>query len=74
MTKIRKHRTNILFPKTSFISGVGSSFNVFGNYYKFNTSKTSQESDFKAIESDWGVVGQDIQKAIKELKKQLSLK
>ncbi|PLB20000.1 MAG: hypothetical protein TRG1_1264 [Flavobacteriaceae bacterium FS1-H7996/R] len=53
---------------------MGSAFNVFGNYYKFNTSKTSLEADFKAIQSDWGVVGQDIEKAIKNVKKELSLK
>jgi hypothetical protein len=74
MTKILKYKTDFLFPKTSFVVGIGSIFNVFGNYYKFNTSKTSVEADFKAIESDWGVVGQDIEKAIKNVKKELSLK
>lgn len=74
MTKIRKYRTDFLFPKSSFFVGMGSAFNVFGNYYKFNTSKTPLEADFKAIESDWGVVGQDIEKAIKSVKKELSLK
>lgn len=74
MTKILKYRTNFLFPKTSFFVGMGSAFNLFGNYYKFNSSKTSLEADYKAIESDWGIVGQDIEKAIKNVKKELSLK
>ncbi len=65
----RKYKTDFLFPKSSFLIGVGSVFNLFGNYYTFKTSKTSSEADYKALQSDWGVVGQDIEKSMTELKK-----
>jgi hypothetical protein len=74
MIKTSKYKTDFLFPKSSFFIGIGSAFNIFGNYYKFNTSKTPLEADFKAIQSDWGVVGQDIEKSIKIIKKEITLK
>lgn len=73
MKKIyRKYRTDFLFPNSSFITGMGSVFDLTGNYYSFNTSKTPEQADFKAIESDWGVVGDDIKKSVDEMKKQLA--
>ena len=51
---------------------MGSVFDLTGNYYSFNTSKTPEQADFKAIESDWGVVGDDIKKSVDEMKKQLA--
>ena len=63
MTKFRRYRSNRLFHRASFIDGVGSIINVFGNYYDFNYSKTGEETDRKAIENDWGVVGDDIRNA-----------
>ena len=73
MTKIKRFRTDFLFPKSSLLIGFGSIFNISGKYYKFNGSKTSMEADYKAIQSDWGIVGQDINEAIKELKKELNI-
>jgi hypothetical protein len=58
------YKSDLLFPRTNFITGMGSIFNIAGNYYGFNRSATSNEADKKAIESDWGVVGKDIEKAI----------
>lgn len=67
MNKIkRNYRTDYLFPKEDFITGFGSIFNIVGNYYTYNYSKNP---DNKAIESDWGVVGQDIEIAIAQEKR-----
>ena len=74
MISKRKHKTDFLFPKSSFLIGFGSVFNLFGNYYTFKTFKSSEEADYKALESDWGVIGQDIDASIKQLKKELKLK
>lgn len=71
---IRRYRTDFLFPKSSFITGMGSVFDLTGNYYTFNSSKTTTIADLKAIESDWGMVGQDINEAIEEVKKEFSIK
>lgn len=71
MSKIKRYRTDFLFPKSSFITGMGSIFDLTGNYYTFNTSKTASEADFTAIRSDWGMVGQDIEKSVNEVKKDL---
>lgn len=67
MPKIKRYRTDFLFPKSSFITGMGSVFDLTGNYYSFNTSKTTSIADFKAIQSDWGVVGQDIESSVEEV-------
>jgi hypothetical protein len=54
-------RTDSLFPKRSFWSGLSSVFSVFGNPNKFNTSKSGSEADYKALKSDWEMIGKDIQ-------------
>ena len=62
MTKIKRYRTNILFPRPSFLNGVGSIFNIAGNYFEFDYSNSAEEANRKAIENDWGVIGNDIRK------------
>jgi len=71
MTKIKKYRTNILFPRSSAIIGIGTIINIYGNYFHFNYSKSGEEADKKAIENDWGVIGNDIRKSIAKAKKEL---
>jgi hypothetical protein len=56
----RQYQTSFLFPKLSFLSGMGSVFNLAGNYYNFNYSDTPAEADSKALENDWGVIGEDL--------------
>lgn len=56
-------RTDFLFPKTSFLTGLGSCFNIAGNYYSYNFSRTSQEADARAGRSDWAMVGMDIRES-----------
>ena len=62
--KKKKYRTDFLFPNTGFWEGMGSVVSVVGNYYEFNHSETEREADANAIESDWMVVGQDINQVI----------
>jgi hypothetical protein len=64
MTKIIRYKTNILFPRTSTIVGMGSLLNIGGNYFEFNYSKSGEDADAKAFESDWAMIGQDIEDAI----------
>lgn len=58
------YTTDHLFPRTSLLVGMGSIFNIAGSYFKFNTSSSNKEADARAIESDWGVIGLDIEKTI----------
>ncbi|MEZ5006960.1 MAG: hypothetical protein R2753_02280 [Chitinophagales bacterium] len=68
------YHTDYLFSKSSFLDGLGSIFNISGNYYNFNYSKTEEEADSKAIKNDWGVVGDDIREAQNKLRLELSPK
>lgn len=64
MNRIRNYyRTDFLYPKLNMLTGMGSIFNLAGKYFNFNYSDCP---DKKAIESDWGVIGIDITKAIQE--------
>lgn len=72
MTKIKKYRTNVLFPRTSVIIGAGTIINIAGNYFCFNYSRSGKEADEKAIRSDWGVIGNDIRESICKSKSELS--
>ncbi len=69
MTKPKTYKTTALFHRPSFIDGFGSIINVAGNYFDFNYSGSNEEADQKAIENDWGVIGDDIREAISKSKK-----
>ncbi len=60
------YMTDHLFPRTNSIIGAGSIFNIAGNYFEFNYSSSDEEADSKAIESDWGTVGCDLEKVMAE--------
>jgi hypothetical protein len=66
MKSSKFYRTDFLFPSMSFVGGMGSVLNIMGNYYKFNTSSSTIEADSRAIESDWGVIGKDIENTVKK--------
>jgi len=59
-----KYKTDFLFQKNNALVGAASAFNLAGNFFDYNTSGTENEADMKAIENDWGVVGQDLTKVI----------
>ena len=53
----------------SFITGTATLLNIQGNFSDYNYSKTDKDADAKAIENDWGVIGQDIEKTVKSVSK-----
>jgi hypothetical protein len=65
----KRYRTDFLFVNPSFTMGLGSILNIEGNYFHFNYSENAEQADTKALESDWGMVGQDIEYAIEEFSK-----
>lgn len=72
MNKGKEYRTDFLFATPDYLIGAGSVFNIAGNYFEFNTSATGEIADQNALESDWGVVGQDLKGAISEYELQLN--
>jgi hypothetical protein len=61
----KSYRTNVFFHRLNLRVGAGSIFNISGNYYKFRYLQNGASADSKALENDWGVVAQDITKAMK---------
>ena len=61
---LNKFKSNQLFPRSGFLTGMGSVFNISGNYFERNCSKSNKETDARAIASDWGMVGQDLQQVL----------
>lgn len=53
-------RSDFLFSTPSFISGFARVLDLYGTYDVYDTSSTEREADFRALSSDWHVVGQDI--------------
>ena len=68
MATLELYRSDFLFSDRNFLTGMGSVFNLGGNYYEFNVSESPEEADSRAIASDWGVVGQDLRVAIAQYK------
>jgi len=63
--KIRK--TDFLLPNNDFIVGWGSVLNLLGSYFEYDYSKTPNEADLKALESDWQNIGEDIRKSFEKI-------
>lgn len=61
----QKYNTGYLFSTPSFISGAASAFDLFGNFFEYNTSDSETEADCKAIKNDFNVIGNDMRLAIK---------
>jgi len=65
----RKFYSTFLFstPKRPFLAGIGDQLNLAGNYYIFNNSSSEEETDTRALFSDWAIIGQYLDDTIKVL-------
>lgn len=72
MNEILSSRTDYLFPSPSFLIGVGSIFNICGNYFEYNLSETDLQADLRALLSDWLVIRKDFELAEKKFKNQFN--
>jgi hypothetical protein len=59
-----KYRTDFLFARSGFFVAMGSIFNIAGKYFEYNYSDTAKEADDRAIESDWGAIGNDLETTV----------
>ena len=62
------YRTDYLFSKGSFLTGMGSLLSIFAPFYTFNGSRSDKQADTTALESDFGVIGQDIYSVLRTYK------
>jgi len=73
MTKAKRLRTSIVFPRTGFKIGAGSVFNLAGKYFDCIYSSSNEIADKKAIYNDWAIVGQELRDVIEKNPQDLSL-
>ncbi|HFI0151354.1 TPA: hypothetical protein ACGO3A_002239 [Streptococcus suis] len=66
-------QSDFLAVKNSFISGASRVLDIGSTRNKrvYNTSKNSYEADWKAVNSDWAMVGQDIWGAYYDFKQEI---
>ncbi|MFN0049544.1 MAG: hypothetical protein ACKVOU_10520 [Cytophagales bacterium] len=67
MKKQKKYATGFLYSTPSFWLGAATVINISGNFYEFNSSDSGFESDSKAIENDFRMIGQDIYDVIDKI-------
>ena len=60
--------TDYLVASPSFLTGVGSIFNVAGGYFVYNQHRSGFEADAAAIRRDWLKVAEDLRAAIEKSK------
>jgi hypothetical protein len=65
----KKYRTDFLTPHSGLFVAMGAILNLRGKYFSYNYSNSANEADCKAIENDWGMVGNDLHNAIKNTPK-----
>lgn len=68
--KRKRGCSDFLFPKSTFIVGMGSVLNIGGNYFEFNSSNSDLEADLFAMRNDWECVGNEIKSASEILSSQ----
>jgi hypothetical protein len=68
MHRHRLRNSDVSVPRTCFITGMGSVFNLLGSYYRRNVSKNDQVEDAKALRNDWYLIGPDINAVLKDVK------
>ncbi len=61
-----KAHTDFLFAQPSFVSGAARLLDLYGLFDRYNESATTFEADYRALLSDWCMVGQDIRNAMAE--------
>lgn len=62
--------TRILFPRPSFLEGIGRIFDFAGALNVYNQSRTPAEADLKAMNADWAAVGEDLWAAVEQAEKE----
>lgn len=63
--------TDFLYARPSFIGGMVSVMDLGGTLAsEYNRSSTPNAADFRALKSDWAVVGMDINGALKRFNKE----
>ena len=60
----RIDKTTFLLPKNNFWIGLGTVLNLFGLYFIYNYSETSEEADKQAMMCDWVMGGNDFKKVL----------
>lgn len=61
--KKKDTRIDLMLRQFSFVGGMGSVLNIYGNHFDFEDLFTEENADANAIHSDWCAVGRDIQNA-----------
>jgi hypothetical protein len=64
-------RTDFLFAKPSFLSGVARILDLFGIFDAYNESRKPIEADASAMYADWRMIGQDIMDATQTFESEL---
>jgi len=68
---VNKARSDFLFATPTFIYGAARVLDLYGVFDAYNSSSTDYEADYKALWSDWSIVGQDICSAMKQFEHSL---
>ena len=57
-------KSDFLFARPTFASGVARLYDFGGIFDAYNASGTAEEADAEAINADWSMVGDDILNAL----------
>ncbi len=64
--------TRILFPRPTFLEGLGRIFDFAGALNVYNQSRSSAEADYKAMNADWAAVGADMWAAVEQAEEEFT--
>lgn len=61
-------QSDFLFARPSLIEGVARMVDLGGSLNVYNTSRTPDEADARAIYEDWRALGHDVKEALEQLR------
>jgi hypothetical protein len=60
-----------LFATPSFLTGAARLVDIGGVFDKYNSSRSEEEADSRALASDWSVVGDDLRKVMTQMEREI---
>jgi len=70
---INNSLSTYLFAEPNFLDGFAFIIDIGANLKTYNFSKSNKESDYKALFTDWAMVGKDLEDAINNFEYQTEL-
>lgn len=65
-------QSDYLFARPSFVEGVARMIDLSSSLNTYNSSRSGEEADARAISLDWRAIGHDVRVALEQVRRETS--